>query len=199
MPRLRLLATFFALAGLLALAPRAEAQLIPSFGVTGGVNFANLSDAATANLENSVGWHGGVYAQMGFGPIGARASLLYVRSGDLEVPGITDDPSISYIAIPIDLKYSLGLPLVDPYALLGPEARFPIGDLLDEDARSVALAVNAGIGADVGAFIGPRFFAELRYAFDVTGFFGDGIGETQTADDGVVRVNVFYLRVGIGL
>lgn len=181
-----------------AWAPLAHAQLIPSFGVTGGLNFGSLSDAAGADLDQSTGYHIGVFGDFGFGPLATRASLLYVKAGEVE--GLGDDASISFIAIPLDLKFQFPSPLVRPYALIGPELRFLTGDIADFDgSRSTAIAINAGVGAELSALIGPKVFAELRYALDVSGMFEDreiaGIG---TVDDSF-KVNVFFLRVGVGL
>jgi len=182
--------------GLAVTAPQSQAQLLPSFGVTGGLNFASLSDAAGISLDDAVGYHIGAYGEFGFGQIGVRGSVLYVRAGNIAfpspVPILGSDAAVEFIAIPIDLKYGAGIPLVNPYALVGPELRFPLGDLTDDpDSRSMAWAINLGVGAEIGAFIGPQLFAELRYAFDVTGFIDD-------ANDSI-RVSVFYLRIGIGI
>lgn len=195
---------FVAVMTLAVTALPARAQFLPSFGITGGLNFTGLSDAATANLDQATGYHIGAFTSFDVGPIGLKASVLYVRAGDLGFPaGIpifgNDKASATFIAVPLDLKYGAGTPLVSPYGLIGPEFRFPIGDLADADARNVALALNLGVGADFGFFIGPSVFAELRYALDMTGFFEDGVGNLPASQDESVRMNMFYLRIGIGL
>jgi hypothetical protein len=189
------------MAGATVTAPTAQAQLLPSFGLTGGLNFGSLSDAATVDLDESTGYHIGVFSDFGFGPVGVRGSLMYVRAGNLGLPivGGGGDAVVSFIALPVDLQYRAGTPLVNPYALFGPELRFPLGDLADADARSVAVALNLGVGASFGAFIGPTVFAELRYAFDVTGFFDDGVAGVPASVDDSVKLNIFYLRIGVGL
>lgn len=181
--------------------PSAQAQLLPSVGLTGGLNFGSISDAATVDLDESTGYHIGLFSDLGFGPIGVRASLMYVRAGNLGLPlvGGGGDAVVSFIALPLDLQYRAGTPLVNPYGLIGPELRFPLGDLADADARSVAMALNLGVGAQFGAIIGPSVFAELRYAFDVTGFFDDGVAGVPASMDDSVRLNMFYLRIGVGL
>jgi hypothetical protein len=185
---------------LAATAVPVQAQILPSFGVTGGLNFGSLSDAATVDLDQSTGYHVGVFGDVGFGPVGLRASILYVRAGSLSLPTAgSDNPTVSFVSIPIDLQYGLGLPLVNPYLLAGPEARLPVGDLADADARGVAVAINVGVGAEVSAFIGPKVFAELRYAFDVTGFFDDGVAGIPATSDESIQVNLFFFRVGVGL
>ncbi len=193
---------FALLATLFAIAPLAHAQLIPSFGVAGGLNFGSLSDAAGADLESSTGYHIGLFGDFGFGPLAARASVLYVRAGDivLDPTGLTNsDASVAYIAIPIDFQYRFPSPLLKPYALLGPEFRFATGDIADADgSRSTSVAVNVGVGAQLAALVGPKVFAELRYAFDVSGFFEERELLGVTVDD-TFKVNVFFLRVGVGL
>jgi len=176
-------------------APNAHAQIIPKFGVAGGLNFGSLSDAAGLDLDSSTGYHVGVFGDVGFGPLAARLSLLYVNAGSIGEGD--DDASVTFIAVPVDFKFRFPSPLVKPYALLGPEARFATGDLADADARSVNLAINAGVGAELDALIGPSVFAELRYALDVTGFADDEFFGVAT--DESFNVSVFYLRVGIGL
>lgn len=188
--RYALLALLFA-----ASAPLAQAQLLPSFGLTGGLNFGSLSDAAGADLESSTGYHIGVFGDFGFGPLALRGSVLYVKAGSIETGA--DDASITFIAVPVDVKFQFPSPLIRPYALLGPEFRFATGDLADADARSLNLALNAGLGAELSALIGPKVFAELRYALDVTGFAGDEFFGVPTDDS--FKVSAFFLRVGVGL
>jgi hypothetical protein len=192
----RLLLITAGISAAMLFAPASQAQLLPSVGITGGLNFSNVSDAAAARLDQSVGYHVGAYIDLSLPlvPVGFRGSVLYVRAGDIAfpspVPFFGSDAAIEFIAVPVDAKFSLGLPLVSPYGFLGPEIRFPMGELRDhDDVRNNAWALNLGVGADIGAFIGPSFFAELRYGIDLTGFID--------ADD-TIRVSPFYLRVGIG-
>jgi hypothetical protein len=182
-------------------APSAHAQIIPKFGVTGGLNFGSLSDAAGLDLESSTGYHVGIFGDVGFGPLAARVSVLYVRAGDIGIPVLgdvieTEEATVSFIAVPVDAKFRFPSPVVKPYALLGPEARFAIGDLADLDAETLAFALNFGIGAELDALIGPSVFAELRYGLDVTGFAPGVAGDAANPD---FRVNAFYIRVGVGL
>lgn len=200
--RYLLLALAFALAAPLA-STAAHAQIIPKFGVAGGLNFGSLSDATAVDLDSSTGYHIGVFGDVGFGPLAARVSVLYVRAGDItlqpfdDVGDVATDASISFVAVPVDLKFRFPTPVVKPYALVGPEARFPTGDLADADARSVNLALNFGVGADFGTVVGPSLFAELRYGLDVTGFADNEFFGIPTDDS--FKVNAFYVRVGVGL
>ncbi len=194
MPTLRLIL----LAGTLAacgLAPAAHAQLIPSFGITGGVNFGSLSDVAGVNLENSTGFHAGIYADFGFGPLALRPSLMYLRAGDVQQAGgsVTAD----FLSLPIDFKFQTPLPVLKAYAAIGPDFRFPIGDggvLVDREAVNVA--VDVALGASFNApLVGPSGFLEVRYALDVSGF-AESL-DASVSDD--YKLNLFMIRAGIGL
>lgn len=187
--------------GAMLAAPNAQAQIIPKFGATGGVNFGSLSDAAGLEFDSATGYHVGVFGDVGFGPLAARVSVLYVSAGDVGIPVFgdiidTEEANVSFIAVPVDFKFRFPSPVVKPYALLGPEARFAVGDLADLDAETLAFALNFGIGAELDAIIGPSVFAELRYGLDVTGF---APGEAGDAADEDFRVNAFYIRIGVGL
>ena len=201
---------FALLAALFAAAPLAHAQLIPSLGVAGGLNFGSLGDAAGADFDQSTGYHIGIFGDVGFGPLAARVSILYVQAGDfefvgLDIPGAPDtgDAGVSFVAVPVDFQYGLPLPLLKPYALFGPEVRFPTGDLTDfSGGRDVTFALNFGVGAELSAIVGPSVFAELRYGLDVTGFVDGGEvpgGVGTFSDDDTFKVNAFYLRLGVGL
>lgn len=187
------------------LAPAASAQLIPSvdLGVTGGLNFSNLGDATGFDLGSATGYHVGVYAEVGVAGFNVRPALLYVRAGDLDftaIPGLGDEETVSFLAIPVDLKFAASTPLVQPYGLLGPELRVPLGEVFDgPGTRSTAVALNVGAGARLGAFIGPSVSAELRYSFDVTGFVEDAALFGAGGADESFRFNVFYVRVGVAI
>ena len=192
-----------ALALVAALALPARAQFLPSFGVTAGANFSSLTDAGSLDLDNSTGFHVGVFADLGIGPLALRPAVLYQRVGEVDFTpaGVAnlDSEDLSFIAVPIDLKFGFPSPLVKPYALVGPEFRFPTGGITDIegfDTKSVNTAINVGAGAELSALIGPKVFAELRYAFDVSGLADSELG---TVSDANLKVNLFMIRIGVGL
>ena len=117
--------------------------------------------------------------------------MFYVRAGRV----LQNDERIDYVAIPVDLRFSTGTPLVKPYALVGPEARIPTGDVFGEDTRSFVFAANVGVGVEVGGLLLPNAFAEVRYGLDLSGL-QQGASEDVDAS---VKVNVVMLRVGVGL
>jgi len=188
-----------ALALLLALAaPAATAQLIPSLdlGIAGGVNFASLGDARTVDLDNSTGYHVGLYADVGVLFAAVRTGVYYVSAGDIRAAGTTGgtgDESFSYVAVPVDFQIKTPTPLVQAYALFGPEARFPVDGLDTFDTESVTYAANVGLGVRGGLpLFGPSGFAELRYGRDLS-----GINSSDAGDD--VKVHLIMLRVGVGI
>jgi hypothetical protein len=185
-------------------APAAHAQLIPSasFGVTAGVNFASLSDAGSRDLDNSTGYHAGLYADLGVGGLSIRPAILYVAAGDIDVvPGGTEDgEGVDYVSIPVDLQLSLPTPLVQPYAIVGPEFRFPQGDIEEGEVntRDFSLAANAGLGVELGGFLLPNAFAEVRYGLDISGLLDEEDGSAEEEFESV-KVNLVMIRVGVGI
>ena len=187
------------LALLLALAvPRAEAQVIPSIdlGIAGGLNFASLSDAGAFDLDGSTGYHIGLYADVGVLFASARTGVFYVAAGDIPTTGVTvgdADDSVSYVAVPVDFQIKTPTPLIQAYALIGPEFRFPVDGLDTFDTESMTIAGNVGLGVRGGVpLIGPSGFLELRYGRDFT-----GLRDTEGDDD--VKVNLVMIRVGVGI
>lgn len=172
-------------------APPAQAQTVPKIGATGGVNFSSVS-SYFLEFDGATGYHVGVYGNIGLSALDVRVSILYVSAGDVGVPRLDIpefyDLTVTFIAVPVDFKFGVPLPVVKSYALIGPEARVVTGDFAGSD-RVMNYAINAGIGAEFDVLVGPSVFAELRYGLDVTGI----------NDDNTFKVNVFYVRVGIGL
>ena len=183
--------------------PPANAQLVPSLdlGVAGGLNFASLGDAQSFDLDNSTGYHIGLFADVGVLFFSARTGVYYVAPGDIREVGIGDvvdrETSAAYVSVPVDFQIKTPTPLVQAYALLGPEFRFPVSELDAFEQENVTVAGTIGLGVRGGVpLIGPSGFLEGRYGFDLTGLNGsDALGNSD--DD--VRLNVFMIRVGVGI
>ncbi|MGB3542917.1 hypothetical protein [Rubrivirga sp.] len=190
-----------ALAGLLALAAPANAQLIPSIdlGVAGGLNFASLGDAGQFDLDSSTGYHIGLYADVGVLFFSARTGVYYVKAGDIRDvrrPNADDlEDSAAYVAVPVDFQLKTPTPVLQAYVLAGPEFRFPVSGLETFEQENMTVAGNVGLGIRGGVpLIGPSGYVELRYGLDLTGL----NSESTTADD-EVKLNVVFLRVGLGI
>jgi hypothetical protein len=197
--------SFFAVLLLAALAvasPTAHAQIIPSlsFGVAGGPVFASLNDVAGADLENSTGFHAGAFVDVSALALSVRTGAYYLRAGNVQqtVGGVVGETvSADFITIPVELHVQTPTPIVRGYALVGPEFRFPVGESGNlVSKRDVNVAANVGVGAKFTApLVGVSGFADLRYAFDLTGF-AEGQG-LQTGN--TYKLNAFLVRVGVGL
>lgn len=182
------------------LAPAAHAQIIPqlSFGVAGGPNFASLNDVAGADLDNSTGFHVGAFVDFSALALSVRTGAFYLSAGDVQQGGLVGTTSADFITIPVELHVQTPTPVVRGYALVGPEFRFPVGEsALGVDKSAVNVAANVGVGAKFSIPVsGISGFADVRYAFDLTGFAED-TGVLTT--DNTYKLNLFMIRVGVGL
>lgn len=128
------------------------------FGVKAGVGVNTLhieNPSSNFDTDNRTGFTGGVMMEVNlpFG-IAVDASALYTRrSGaieDTEV-GVRD-----YIAVPVNLKYKLSLPVVSniitPFAFTGPEFAFNVGNKKSEagsEYKSTTVSWNVGLGVEL--------------------------------------------------
>jgi hypothetical protein len=94
-------------------------------GVEAGANFANFigSDVNTTLSSapaSKLGFVGGAFICLNFGNvIGIRPELLYEQKG-AAISGTSTSDELDYIEVPILLKFSLGLPGINPALLVGP-------------------------------------------------------------------------------
>lgn len=176
----------------------AQAQGI-SLGVAGGANFGSVSDARTFDLENSTGYHVGIYADVSVLAAAVRTGVYYLRAGDLETTSGAPVASADFVSVPVDFQLRTPTPAVQAYLLIGPEVRFAIDtqdDLPSIDRKSPNVAGNVGIGARFASPLGGTSgFVELRYARDLTGF----AEEAGLVTDNEYKLDLFMLRAGFGL
>jgi hypothetical protein len=141
----------------------------------GGANFEALSDLQGGTVQAfdaRTGYHFGVFASIGAGPLAVRPAVLYLNAGSLfeGAPFLTgSDFSMSYLAAPIDIKVS-PLPLM--YLFAGPEFQFLLSadaqPDFEDDLKKVVAKGGAGLGIQVS-----RFFVEGRYLFGLSGITSD--------------------------
>ena len=185
---------------LLAVFASATIPAQAQFGVTGGANFSDLGDARTADLDQSTGWHVGIYGQAKLVALGVRASVLYMDAGeaqricndigDCSLPFVDGTTPVDLVSVPLDLQLRLPLGLAALYVAGGPDFRFPIEDGRPVfDVEQVNVAASGAVGAEVS-----NVFLELRYARDVTSYAQD-IGANTVTD---YKLNTVMLRAGIG-
>lgn len=144
-----------------AIALPASAQL--SFGVKAGAKINSLSfDSKAFESENRAGFTGGLMAEFTVPVIGVGvdASVMYVHSTTKANVTGTDaglvDESKSYIEVPVNLKWKIGVPIVgkivSPYIFTGPSFSFLAGK--DEinaalKQKKVDMAWNLGVGVQL--------------------------------------------------
>jgi len=182
------------------------------FGVTAGLNFNRLTDISfgevEANFDNKTGWHIGVWAEVGLGPLDLRPGVRYMDAGDLFnglsdiSDAIDDDFDVNLVEVPILLRYGFGPPLVKPYVFAGPVIRFASGadDLIEDDIKSPTMAGELGLGLEV-SLGGISLYPEIAFTFGLSSFIEDEIivGFATFSTDDSQHLNAAMLRLGIGL
>lgn len=150
---------------LLAVASIVPVQAQFRLGVKAGVAVNSLKfNKDVVNSDNRAGFTGGIMADFTVPVIGIGfdASVLYAaRSVDFAVAGengVTDvtKKTRSYIDIPINLKYKLGLPIIGkvitPFLTTGPDFSFLLSKENMGDAvknKTFDFAWNVGLGVQV--------------------------------------------------
>lgn len=174
-----LLVLMLAGSGLLASPARAQ------FGVTGGLNFAQMDDftssvqntSVNAAFDNATGYHVGLVYELGGGRWSVRPAAVFRTIGTYTLPqdptvsDIRDEFDLQVVEVPFDIKLRLlDLPLIHPYLLAGPMASFPWGEGDFSDAtEEIALSANVGGGINIEtSWLPVSLQAEIRYETGVT-------------------------------
>jgi hypothetical protein len=197
------------LIAILLLAPSADALPL-QWGIRGGWNFDSMDAVDTGSGEVSfnmqTGYNVGLFADFGVGPIGLRPGLSYLKTGPLfsGASFVTDDQSqLSYIAVPLDVRFKLPIPGASPYLATGPELRALVGGApteLEEQLAKYGATWGVGLGFEIGPPMGGfRFIPEVRYSMDLTGLVKDQI-EIQGQPipfEGGQKVDSWRLSLGL--
>lgn len=135
------------------------------FGAKVGLNMASASALDLGNFGNNL--NADNYNGLMIGPtmevslfgLGFDASLLYSQKGI----AIKDfgSASISYLEVPINFKYKLGIPkLVGVYATAGPYFSYAFSDKISSSLITRVDKKKIEVGASVGA--GVEVFSKLQ-------------------------------------
>ena len=126
---------FAILAAAALVAVPAQAKIF-GFGVAAGMNITQpISDGL--DFDPASGWYAGVKLKI-TAPVlglGVDGSVLYSQEAiSMEnADGISKSDRVGYIAVPIDLRYELKLPLVNkvavPFVAVGPQFNYNVKDL----------------------------------------------------------------------
>ena len=134
------------------------------FGAKGGLNIAKAEFNKDAfKSDNITGFHIGptIEAMFGKGGLGLDLSLLYTQKGfDSDEEKVKN----SYIEVPANLKFKLGMPLINPYVAAGPYVGFRIsGDKAWTVSKSVEEQIKAkSFAAGMNFAIGAELFDKLQ-------------------------------------
>lgn len=185
-------------------------------GFSVGANFNRLGDIESADrdatLENVAGWHAHLWFDLPIGPVAIRPGIRYMDAGrifdpestsgfgDFSDQEIIDEQVVTFLEVPLDLRFRMPLPLITPYALAGPVLRFTTDNNNRDRLEELSMAAGLGVGAELGV-LGIRLYPELKYTFGVTRFTKEeyqfrGVVVRPDEDQ---RLNVVMLSLGIGL
>lgn len=181
-------------------------------GISAGANFNQLSDIdagdQSATLDNVTGWHVHLWFDLPLGPVAFRPGLRYMDAGALfdasESDGLgadfSDDQVVTFLEVPLDVRFRMTLPVITPYVMAGPVLRFATDTNNEDRLETFSLAAGAGLGVELG-LVGLRFFPELKYTFGVTRFTREEyqLGNVTVSPDEDQRLNAVMLSLGIGL
>ena len=150
----------------------ADAQV--RFGAKGGLNIAKAEFNKDAfKSDNVTGFHLGptIEAMFGEGGLGFDLALLYSQKGFK-----SDEETVrnSYIEVPVNLKFKLGMPLVNPYFAAGPYVGFRVsGDKAWNVSTTIkeqikAKSFSAGLNFALGAELFSKLQLQLNYCWGLT-------------------------------
>ncbi len=159
------------LAAFLMISGIAHAQVLPKFGIKGGVNYSTFNNAD--NVEYKPGFMGGIYSNINIPatPVSIQPEVLFAQYG-ANIEGTDASFNVNYIQVPVLLKFGFGVAGVKPNVFFGPYAGFNIksevknndGSInLDDQFEDTDFGVAVGAGIDISKFsIGVRYTAGLK-------------------------------------
>ncbi|MFY0684714.1 MAG: PorT family protein [Balneola sp.] len=173
---------------------KAQAQVLPEFGVKGGLNYSTFND--TDNVEYKPGFLIGAYADFNIpaSPMSVQPEVLFAQYGaKAEDSDIEFD--VNYIQIPVLLKFGFDTPAASPSVYFGPYMSFNTkaevknndGSInLEDNVKDTSYGVVVGAGVDIS-----KIRLGLRYTAGLTNLANDNFNDS--AKNGALA-----LTVGIG-
>ena len=162
------------------------------WGVTGGFNLTKLKfdkESKLFDTNGQAGWFLGVKGNVGLiAGLGLDGALLYnqmkyTTTADYGLGTVSINETARSFAIPINLKYSIGLgKMANVYVTTGPQFDFAMGDKNDEDNTTAIVSSfeqeNMTTSWNVGA--GVKLFKHLDLGLSYN--FGLSKAAKQTID-----------------
>lgn len=187
---------FRALFVLGAVAPVHALTAQTTFGIKGGLSFATLSNKHP-DWDNRTGFAAGIAVDMRSGPIGIQPELLYVQKGvKSDGSPSSDAPRLDYAEIPVLIKLTLPIPVLQPFVYAGPSIGFRLSCKVGE--------VNCGSGVikstDVGATLGGGIRLGGVKGLTLEGRYMWGLKDIHDVTAGVeTRTRTFLVMAGVSL
>jgi len=147
------------------------------FGVKGGVNVskARFEDEASLKSEALSGYYLGptLEGMIGQGGIGFDLSLLFSKKGfDSDEFNKVNN---HYLEVPVNLKFKLGLPVINPYLAAGPYIDLCIGgnkkwksSMSNIEEQIKTKSFGAGLNFAIGADLFSKLQVGLNYSMALT-------------------------------
>jgi opacity protein-like surface antigen len=158
-----------------------NAQTIKNYGVKFGIAASNpmweVGSRSMSGVQTKYGIDFGIFADWALSnKLFITSELHFVQKGlkaefgNADSISNSDYPSISYLSIPIALKYTLNDYEVEPYILIGPRIDFAISKketnwstYVYKNTKDVDFGMNIGVGVQTKALLGIGTGLEVRY------------------------------------
>jgi hypothetical protein len=156
-------------------APATGFAQLPSFGVKGGLNLANVGGDAAGNVDYKAGLNLGAFVSIPAGPMFAiQPEALFSQKGT-KVGDVKS--SYNYLEVPVLFKLSPSLPgdIVRPIFFAGPSAGILLSAKHDDaDVKDLMKSADFGLTIGGGVEFG-KLSADLRYNLGLSSI-GKSIG-----------------------
>jgi len=111
-----------AAAALCAMPSTSSAQ---GLGILVGPSYGTVPNSSSASLHANSGFAFGLSAQSG-GSLGFGINALYAQRGFTSTDPLVSSQKLSYIDVPVYLRFAIHTPVVVPFALAGPQVSFEL-------------------------------------------------------------------------
>ncbi|WP_071594798.1 porin family protein [Balneola vulgaris] len=180
-----------ALVTTLGMSTNTKAQVLPEFGVKGGLNYATFND--TENVEYKSGFLIGGYAKFDIpmSPMSVQPEILYAQYG-AKAEDSDAEFKVNYIQVPVLLKFGFATPGARPNVYFGPYVNFNVDSKIENDTGALNLEDNTkdtAYGVIVGAGVDvSKLRLGLRYTAGLTNLAEDDFNDS--AKNGAIALTV---------
>ncbi len=152
-----------------------KAQVLPKFGIKGGLNYATLNNIDDVEYRPGLLIGGFAEFKVPASPMSIQPEVLYAQYGS-DIEGSDASFKLNYIQVPVLMKFGFETPAATPNVYFGPYANFLINSEiandtgsfnLEENTKNSTFGVIIGAGVDVSKFqFGVRYTAGLTNVAD---------------------------------